>query len=235
MAGCQPPTLAPAQVSSLGLVSAGMKLLASSERLIASLAAGWRASAPPPPVRSCRRQCRRHQPPTLRRAAGWRCKASALPPLPVRRQQLRVAAAAAEPLVSAAPRSVVILPGLGNNSKDYAGLVEQLAGRGLHCEVAPVARLDWARNAAGLRQAEYWRGTLQPRPTVDWYLERVAAAVEAAKRATDGAPLTLLAHSAGGWLGRLVRHWWAVRHALRLGCSPRCQPSFPMAYPLVVQ
>jgi predicted alpha/beta hydrolase len=99
-------------------------------------------------------------------------------------------------------RSVVVLPGLGNNSKDYAGLAEQLQQRGLHVEVAPVARLDWARNAAGLRYREYWQGTLAPRPTVDWYLQRVGAALEAAKRATDGAPVTLLCHSAGGWLGR---------------------------------
>jgi alpha-beta hydrolase superfamily lysophospholipase len=38
---------------------------------------------------------------------------------------------------------VVILPGLGNNSKDYEGLVEQLQQRGLHVEVAPVNRIDW--------------------------------------------------------------------------------------------
>lgn len=127
-------------------------------------------------------------------------------------------------------------------------------------QVAPVSRLDWARNASGLRYADYWRGTLKPRPTggrlqlladswveprircrrpttvdarfvpcalapsavcrqmgvynppsplpccpclaVDWYLQRVAQATEAAKRATEGAPMTLLAHSAGGWLGR---------------------------------
>ena len=101
------------------------------------------------------------------------------------------------------------------------------------------------RNAAGLRQLEYWTGKLQPRPVVDWcgrhalnvittaafhqfteggtngddeagarlassrYLDRVAAAVKAAKQATDGGPITLLAHSAGGWLARvylLVRH-----------------------------
>ena len=97
---------------------------------------------------------------------------------------------------------MVILPGLGNNSKDYDRLVGQLQQRGLHVEVAAVSRLDWARNAAGLIYPEYWQGTLTPRPTVDWYLNRVGAAVEAAKRATEGAPLTLLCHSAGGWLGR---------------------------------
>ena len=38
---------------------------------------------------------------------------------------------------------MVILPGLGNNSKDYEGLAAQLGTRGLHVEVAPVKRLDW--------------------------------------------------------------------------------------------
>lgn len=53
--------------------------------------------------------------------------------------------------------------------------------------------------AAGLRDPAYWRGDLKPRPTVDWYLNKIAAAVEQAKRATDGAPITLLAHSVCGW------------------------------------
>ncbi len=36
-------------------------------------------------------------------------------------------------------------------------------------QCAAVTRPDWLRNAAGLRQIEYWTGTLEPRPTVDWY------------------------------------------------------------------
>ena len=35
------------------------------------------------------------------------------------------------------------------------------------------------------------------------YLNRIDAAVNGLKQETDGAPVTLLAHSAGGWLGRL--------------------------------
>eukprot|EP00887_Chlorella_sp_A99_P002922 scaffold24.g2922.t1 len=117
-------------------------------------------------------------------------------------------AAAAAAAYGAAPlRSVVILPGLGNNAKDYAQMASELHSRGLHVEVAPVTRLDWARNAAGLRYADYWRGTLAPLPTVRWYLERVSSAARAAAEATGGARATLLAHSAGGWLGRV----WLLR------------------------
>ena len=35
------------------------------------------------------------------------------------------------------------------------------------------------------------------------YLEKVDAAVKLAQEATGGGPVTLLAHSAGGWLGRV--------------------------------
>jgi alpha-beta hydrolase superfamily lysophospholipase len=101
-------------------------------------------------------------------------------------------------------RAVVILPGLGNNAADYAPLAATLqAIHGLHVEAAPVTRLDWARNASGLLDPAYYTGKLKPRPTVDWYLERVEAAINAARTALPGAPVTLLAHSAGGWLGRL--------------------------------
>lgn len=41
------------------------------------------------------------------------------------------------------------------------------------------------------------------------YLDRVSAAVEAAKRATDGAPITLLAHSVGdNWRARQAAAGW---------------------------
>ncbi|EIE27676.1 alpha/beta-hydrolase [Coccomyxa subellipsoidea C-169] len=99
-------------------------------------------------------------------------------------------------------RAVVLLPGLGNNSQDYKAMGQALEERGLIVHTAAVTRVDWLRNAAGLRQAEYWKGTLQPRPVVDWYLERVADAVSGAQKSTDG-PITLLAHSAGGWLARV--------------------------------
>jgi pimeloyl-ACP methyl ester carboxylesterase len=101
-------------------------------------------------------------------------------------------------------RSVVILPGLGNNSSDYRQLAMTLRSRyGMHVEVAPVSRLDWTRNAAGLLDGAYWSGSLCPRPTVDWYLQRIDSAVNKARSACPDKPITLLAHSAGGWLGRV--------------------------------
>ena len=153
------------------------------------------------------------------------------------------AAAAAAPASDAAMtpsrsppprRRVIILPGLGNCDADYSRLAELLRSRGAAVKVARVARIDWARNAAGLLIPDYWQGTLSPRPTVDWYLGRIDEALEAlneevsrhSKYSSESSagggngnggdagsissssspslpPLTLLAHSAGGWLGRV--------------------------------
>ncbi|PNT65799.1 hypothetical protein BRADI_3g02817v3 [Brachypodium distachyon] len=124
---------------------------------------------------------------------------SLLPPLRPR--------AAPSDAASAAPRRpVVILPGLGNNTADYARLAGALRDdHGMPAAVvARVSRPDWLRNAAGLADLSYWRGTLRPRPVLDWYLGRVEEAVAEAKElcSPDG-KLSLIGHSAGGWLARV--------------------------------
>ena len=62
--------------------------------------------------------------------------------------------------------------------------------------MARVIRPDWLRNAAGLTSLSYWQGTLEPRPTVDWYLGRIAEAVAEAKEVSGESKVTLCAHSA---------------------------------------
>ncbi len=62
----------------------------------------------------------------------------------------------------------MVLPGLGNNRQDYNAIAADLEDQGLLVSVASVTRIDWLRNAAGLADINYWKGTLQPRPTVDW-------------------------------------------------------------------
>lgn len=80
---------------------------------------------------------------------------------------------------SPARKGVVVLPGLGNNKKDYDAIAADLEEQGLVVNVAEVTRIDWLRNAAGLVDINYWKGTLNPRPTVDWYDVRCRAAVSA--------------------------------------------------------
>ncbi|BFG21333.1 hypothetical protein CerSpe_076070 [Prunus speciosa] len=104
---------------------------------------------------------------------------------------------------SSSYRPAVVLPGLGNNSADYQKLELTLSEYGVATVVAKVSRLDWLRNAAGLVDPNYWRGTLSPRPVLDWYLKRVDEAVQEAKELAQGGKLSLVGHSAGGWLARL--------------------------------
>jgi triacylglycerol esterase/lipase EstA (alpha/beta hydrolase family) len=61
-----------------------------------------------------------------------------------------------------------------------------------------------------LADVNWWKGTLTPRPAVDWYLTRVNQAMDDLKREVDGAPITLLCHSAGGWLGRVFMYEFGV-------------------------
>ncbi|KAL2536702.1 alpha/beta-hydrolase superfamily protein [Forsythia ovata] len=100
-------------------------------------------------------------------------------------------------------RPAVILPGLGNNTDDYQKLTLILKEYGVPTVVAKVSRIDWLRNAAGLLEPNYWRGTLRPRPVLDWYLKRVDEAVNEAKELAQGANISLVGHSAGGWLARV--------------------------------
>ncbi|XXG62904.1 hypothetical protein AAC387_Pa05g1196 [Persea americana] len=124
-------------------------------------------------------------------------------------------------------RPAVILPGLGNNSGDYQRLASSLTeDYGIPCVVAKVSRPDWLRNAAGLLDANYWRGTLRPRPVLDWYLKRVDRAVSEAKQLSEGGGLSLIGHSAGGWLARVYMEEFGLSRIsllLTLG-SPHMPP-----------
>eukprot|EP00898_Chlorokybus_atmophyticus_P006354 jgi/Chlat1/671/Chrsp104S01147 len=125
-----------------------------------------------------------------------------------------------------AVRPVVILPGLGNNSADYVPLSASLKSLNIPSLTLPVRRADWLRNALGLADVSYWRGTLRPRPVLDWYLTRVAAAVDEAY-GEHGSPVSIVAHSAGGWLARVYMAEFGpdkVKLLLTLGSPHRPPP-----------
>ncbi|KAI5067032.1 hypothetical protein GOP47_0017560 [Adiantum capillus-veneris] len=107
-------------------------------------------------------------------------------------------------------RPVVILPGLGNNSNDYNELKMSLEDKGLPVTVAQVSRPDWLRNALGLLDGNYWSGKLTPRPVLDWYFERIKVAIAAAKEQRGDTKVSLVGHSAGGWLARVYMSEFGV-------------------------
>ncbi|CAN1271976.1 hypothetical protein LINPERPRIM_LOCUS14369 [Linum perenne] len=102
------------------------------------------------------------------------------------------------------------MQGLGNNTADYGSLQTTLGEFGVPTVVAKVNRIDWLRNAAGLLDSSYWSGNLKPRPVLDWYLERVDDAVQEAKELAPGGKLSMIGHSAGGWLARVYMEEYGV-------------------------
>lgn len=99
---------------------------------------------------------------------------------------------------------VLILPGLGNSYTDYSQLAMRLAERGhVAVAVAPIQRWQWVINVKGFFTLDYWRCTLRPDQVLGWYFEKADKAVEEiASALSEQVPLTILGHSAGGWLGR---------------------------------
>lgn len=68
------------------------------------------------------------------------------------------------------------LQGLGNNTGDYKDMAMTLReGYGIPSVVARVSRVDWLRHAAALLSPGFWRGSLRPRPLIDWYCTVLAA------------------------------------------------------------
>ena len=77
----------------------------------------------------------------------------------------RASSDAAGPAPGEKGRRVVILPGLLNNTEDYAPLAALLRDEyGHDVTTVRVARADWLRNASGVVTPEYWTGELRPLP-----------------------------------------------------------------------
>ncbi|CAM9755008.1 unnamed protein product [Choristocarpus tenellus] len=107
---------------------------------------------------------------------------------------------------------VVLLPGFGNDSKDYInpldageerGFVSSLQRRGLSTFVVPVKRTEWFNVAKAIFTPQFWSGTCTPcGPAYSWYLQKVKDTVALARAETGCEKIILIGHSAGGWLGR---------------------------------
>eukprot|EP00968_Pinguiococcus_pyrenoidosus_P016245 scaffold1541_cov256-Pinguiococcus_pyrenoidosus.AAC.33 len=74
---------------------------------------------------------------------------------------------------------------------------------GLDAFVVPVQRRDWFRVfLKGARSRDFWAGSAAPDVAFDWYLDQVRTTVAQVVESTGADEVVLVAHSAGGWLGR---------------------------------
>ncbi|KAH9321197.1 hypothetical protein KI387_015836, partial [Taxus chinensis] len=93
--------------------------------------------------------------------------------------------------------------GLGKSAGDYQQLASSLEAKGVRTFVAEISQLDWLRYASGLLDGNFWKGTLCPRPLLDWYLIKIKEAVYEANLVANGGKISLIGHSIGGWIARV--------------------------------
>ena len=110
-------------------------------------------------------------------------------------------------------------------------LSSALAARGFSVSVVPLKRSDWLRVARCAVDPAYWRGEAEPETAYGWYLDLAERAVEEAASANpSGSGVVLLAHSAGGWLGRALLGRWAGDPPARKRVRALCTLGTPHAH-----
>lgn len=155
--------------------------------------------AAPPPLKGAP-PCRRRRPPCPPTpiATATSGGSPATPPArAVGAAVTGVAATTTPPSGIPRRRPVVLLPGLGCSSADYAPLAATLTARGHPVTLARVARWEWSRNAAAITTAAYWTGTLTVDGALPWYLTRITEAVAAAMAAEEAAAAAAAAAADG--------------------------------------
>jgi len=107
----------------------------------------------------------------------------------------------------------VILPGFGNDQKDYinpldrgeeVSFVSGLKRRNIASEVVNIRRSDWLKlmNGAASNPLSFVKGTCTPYELFSFYLDEVEKTVNTAFKNNEGKQVVLVGHSAGGWLAR---------------------------------
>lgn len=105
---------------------------------------------------------------------------------------------------------IIICPGFGNSQDDYLapggrsdlGLATRLEARGFRVEVMPLRRRDWARVLRSLATPDYWKRSCTVDPAYGWFLASLKTTMDLTRLKHNSDQVTVLAHSAGGWLAR---------------------------------
>jgi len=109
--------------------------------------------------------------------------------------------------------NIVVLPGFGNAGVDYLnprgmgedfGMISALRHLGHSAEVVPITRLSWLRIARGVTSRRFWTYDSEPQDLFSFYLKETERTVLESFEKSGGQKVTLVGHSAGGWLARAI-------------------------------
>ncbi len=133
----------------------------------------------------------------------------------------------ADAVTRAERNPVIVCPAQFGTAEDYEELVDALRSRGHPTTVVPLRRRDWFRLIPASLTAEYWRGELRPETALPFYFESLDKAADAAVAASPGRPISLVAHSIGGWVARAYLGQLSEAKRSRFGDARRDRRSPP--------
>lgn len=99
-----------------------------------------------------------------------------------------------------------------------------LQQRGFNVYVVDIERRDWIQVARCIASRAYWTGKSTVDPGYRWYLHRVQAAIDKARKECDSDQVDLIGHSAGGWLARAFVGDALYMKSPKAGSDPAAKP-----------
>ncbi|GAB5029762.1 alpha beta-hydrolase [Nannochloropsis oceanica] len=97
---------------------------------------------------------------------------------------------------------IVIFPAQFGIAKDYEEMIAELNSRGHPAYAVDLKRFDWLKITKSAVTSDYWKGTLKPTGTLDFYFDAVTATIDQVKAEFPSRKIHLVAHSIGGWVAR---------------------------------
>ncbi len=81
-------------------------------------------------------------------------------------------------------------------------MIEELNARGHPAYALDLSRFDWLKITKSAITADYWKGTLKPKGTLDFFFDAADSTIAQVKADFPTRKIHLVAHSIGGWVAR---------------------------------
>lgn len=109
-----------------------------------------------------------------------------------------------QPIFSFQPNHYLILPGFGTSSSDYCQMKNNMLKLNYRTNILYIKKNNWFKYSMG--NPKLFQKIIQkkctPNDLYEWYLEELGKEILKIKHENNDDNITLIAHSAGGWLAR---------------------------------